>query len=83
MTPSLGAYDMILGRDFMQTHGIDLRFSNATIEWDSKVIPFSDADDVLETSHSNDSQLKRPCDGTSQGLNHEKFIPRDTQFGNP
>ena len=56
MTPSLGAYDMILGRDFMQAYGIDIRFSNATIEWDSKVIPFSDADDVLRMLRSSDPQ---------------------------
>ena len=47
---------MILGRDFMQAYGIDIRFSNATIEWDSKVIPFSDADDVLRMLRSSDPQ---------------------------
>ena len=31
---SFGNYDFIFGRDYMQKYGIDLRFSNNTIEWD-------------------------------------------------
>lgn len=34
------AYDVILGRDILETFGIDVRFSTHTVEWDDATIPF-------------------------------------------
>ena len=45
VTPSLGAYDMIIGRDLLEFLGIDIHFSNHTIMWDSASMPFKDVDD--------------------------------------
>ena len=41
---NLGAYDMIIGRDLLQFLGIDIKFSNQTIVWDNREIPFKDVD---------------------------------------
>jgi hypothetical protein len=50
VTKSLGAYDMILGRDLLTDLGIDIRFSTNTVEWDNSEIPMKDTD--LETQES-------------------------------
>ena len=42
LAKNLGAYDMIIGRDVMTDLGIDILFSNMTIEWDDSEIPFKD-----------------------------------------
>lgn len=44
VAPDLGAYDMIIGRDLLQDLGIDIRFSDKTVEWDGVSIPFKDSD---------------------------------------
>ena len=46
VTPTLGHYDMIIGRDMMEFLGIDIKFSDHTIVWDGRTIPFRDADDT-------------------------------------
>ena len=51
VTESLGAYDMIIGRDMMEFLGIDIRFSNHTIEWDFANMPFKDSDETFEENH--------------------------------
>jgi len=57
VTKDLGAYDMIIGRDVLQNLGIDLRFSDSTVEWDGAEIPFKDIDSTLESSfHIADSK---------------------------
>ena len=40
VTKSMGAYDMIIGRDMLEDLGIDIRFSDKTIEWDDHTVPF-------------------------------------------
>ena len=35
VSPDLGAYDMIIGRDLLQSLGIDIWFSDQTIRWDN------------------------------------------------
>ena len=58
VTETLAPYDMIIGRDVLSDLGIDLLFSNNTIEWDDSQIPFKDADATLnESYHVNDSNL--------------------------
>ncbi len=46
MTPTLGAYDLIIGRDLMEFLGIDIRFSTQEIEWDNATVPFKDTDEI-------------------------------------
>jgi Aspartyl protease len=50
ITKTLGAYDMIIGRDVLTDLGIDIRFSNHTIEWDNSEIPMKDIDATFEDS---------------------------------
>ena len=51
VTKSLGSYDMIIGRDIMEELGIDLRFSDLTVNWDGHSCPFKDGDATLEDSY--------------------------------
>ena len=52
VTKTLGAYDMIIGRDLLQFLGIDVRFSNMTVEWEGASMPFKEADaSPLESYH--------------------------------
>lgn len=55
VAPNLGVYDMIIGRDMLQDLGINLRFSDLTIEWDGAEIPFKDSDSRLESFFIQDS----------------------------
>jgi hypothetical protein len=41
---------MIIGRDVLTDLGIDIRFSNNTIEWDNSEIPMKDVDAQFEDS---------------------------------
>ena len=50
VTPSLGNYDMIIGRDILQDLKIDILFSKQIVEWDDSQIPFKDADAPVEES---------------------------------
>ena len=38
VTKDLGTYDMLLGRDFLRTTGIDLKFSSGTMTWNDTEI---------------------------------------------
>ena len=40
----LGAYDMIIGRDILEDLGIDIQFSDQTVEWSGQTMPFKDRD---------------------------------------
>ena len=56
VAPSLGSYDVILGRDFMQDLGIDILNSECTIQWDGASIPMKDTDDkASEMFHIGDT----------------------------
>ena len=47
VTKSLGAYDMIIGRDILEFLGIDIKFSDQTVEWGFASLPFKDQDSNL------------------------------------
>ena len=56
VSKSLGAYDMIIGRDLLEDLGIDLKFSSQTVEWDDSELPFKESDAVPEIAyHIRDS----------------------------
>ena len=42
VTPNLGSYDMISGRDMLQDLKIDIRFSTHEVEYDDAVLPFKE-----------------------------------------
>ncbi len=52
---NLGAYDMIIGRDVLRDLGINIKFSDMTVEWDNSTIPFKDIDDVPRAYYIQDS----------------------------
>ena len=56
VTKSMGAYDMIIGREMMRNLGIDIRCSDDMIHWDESKIPFKDmtSDSLAETYHIDD-----------------------------
>ena len=47
----MGAYDMIIGRDILSFLGIDIKFSNLTVEWDGAEMPFKPIDATIQTSY--------------------------------
>jgi hypothetical protein len=52
VTKSMGAYDMIIGRDLLDDLGFIINFSEHTVTWDEASMPFKDlTDDVLENFH--------------------------------
>ena len=76
MADDLGAHDMIIGRDVLSDLGIDLRFSNQTIEWDESQIPFKNIDATLEEAfHIDDPEL---LDNTKSP--HIKPVPQDNDY---
>ncbi len=44
VSPNLGNYDMILGRDILSDLKMDPRFSTQCVEWEGASIPFKDTD---------------------------------------
>ena len=46
---NMGAYDMIIGRDVLSFLGIDIRFSDQTVEWEGAEMPFKPVDATPET----------------------------------
>ena len=44
---NLGAHDAIIGRDIMEFLGIDIRFSDQTVEWDGASMPFKELKAIL------------------------------------
>ena len=44
VTKDLGAHDMIIGRDILELLGVDIRFSDQTVQWGTKCMPFKDQD---------------------------------------
>ena len=44
VTKDLGTHDMIIGRDILEPLGVDIWFSNQTVQWGTKCMPFKDQD---------------------------------------
>ena len=51
VTEDLGAYDMIIGRDLLLFLGIDVRFSNQTVEWGNAIMPFKERDSTVHDAY--------------------------------
>jgi hypothetical protein len=50
VTPTLGAYDMILGRKALSELGIYIKFSNHTIVWNNVAVNMKSIDATIEES---------------------------------
>ena len=48
---SLGAYDMIVGRDVLTDLKIDILFSSQEVVWDCHTMPFKDIDEPMRSSY--------------------------------
>ena len=48
---NLGAHDAIIGRDIMEFLGIDIRFSDQTVEWDGASMPFKEGDSTMQDAY--------------------------------
>ena len=69
VTESLGAYDMIIGRDMLNFLGIDIRFSDMTVQWEGAVMPFKNPDaSEIEAFHIKEDPV------TTQTSNRLKRI---------
>ena len=88
VTKSLGAYDMIIGRDLLEFLGIDIKFSTKTVEWDSAVMPFKDVDDIAEAFHVDEppqvvdasDRLKRILDAKYEAADLEAVCRSQDQL---
>ena len=78
VTKSLGAYDMIIGRDAMSDLGIDILFSAKTVTWDGVSIPFRDPDmDVHQLYHVSDSPAVTESVSRIKKILDAKYAPAD------
>ena len=89
VTDSLGANDMLIGRDILQFLGIDIRFSEQTVEWGHVSIPFKDADATSKDAyhiHEDDQlsdatdRLKRILDAKCEAANLDDVITAQDQL---
>ncbi len=52
VTPNMGAYDMIIGRDILESLGFVIDFKDHTIHWDKSQMPFKDlTQNPIESYH--------------------------------
>jgi len=51
VSSSLGAYDMIIGRDILSALGIKFDFTTMSMEWEQAVVPMKDSDAVAHESY--------------------------------
>ena len=89
VTKTLGAYDMIIGRDLLEFLGMDVRFSNLTVEWEGSSMPFKDLHaSPLESYHINDpvsveeraTRVKRILDAKYEPADLESVCSKQTQL---
>ncbi len=80
VTPDMGAYEMIIGRDILEFLKVDIRFSDMTIEWEGSTMPFkaydakpNDSYHVQEAEHVSDSMER------IKGILDAKYEPADLQ----
>lgn len=87
--PSLGQYDLIIGRDLLRDLAIDLNFSTSTISWNGNTMPMKTAinrdlmyvpdPERLEESHDdvNDRKAPPPVHDVVASLTH---LSEDERF---
>lgn len=76
VTPTLGNYDMILGRDFLRDMKINLKFDDETIQWDHVSILFKDIDGtILDSYHVQEPNLIATETQRLQSILDAKYEP--------
>ena len=80
VTPNLGNYDMILGRDLLQELGIILNFQNATIQWEHAICPMKSTD--KKTNYNiqaaiEDSKSLKDATSRMKQILEAKYEPAD------
>jgi hypothetical protein len=78
VSPNLGAYDMIIGRDILSALGFKFDFATMTIEWDHAHVPMKDSAQVAEEAFYV-QDLEAVLDATSQikGILDAKYEQAD------
>ena len=79
---------MIIGRDMMEFLGIDIKFSDHTIVWDGRTIPFRDADDTsaslcvdepVQVTEAQD-RLKKILDAKYEAADLDEIVDSQDQL---
>ena len=76
---SLGVYDMIIGRDMLSFLGIDIRFSNHTVEWGTASIPFKDVAQETACFHVEEPEHLQEATKRLQKILEAKYEPADLE----
>jgi hypothetical protein len=80
VTKSLGAYDMIIGRDLLEFLGIDVKFSDMTVEWGNASMPFKKYDSTVAKSyHINDPVSVEERTQRVKEILEAKYMPADLE----
>jgi hypothetical protein len=78
VAPTLGSYDMIIGRDILQDLGIDIQFSTGTVHWDGNEVPLKPYDATEEqTYHVQDSYAVDEATERLKGILDAKYEAAD------
>ena len=78
VAPTLGNYDMILGRDFLRDMKIDLQFSTERVVWEHVSMPFKDTDStILESYYVQDPTTMTEEAARIKGIMDAKYEPAD------
>ena len=89
VTKTLGAYDMIIGRDILTDLGFKFDFTNQTVEWDGISIPMKDGDATEEESFfvpdpesvdDSADRLKKILDAKYEPADLQKVCQEQTQL---
>ena len=80
ITPNMGAYDMILGRDILSDLKINLQFSDNTVVWDQSSIPMKDPHSVeQEVYHIDDPASVNEATERLKSILDAKYEKADLQ----
>ena len=78
VTKTLGAYDMILGRDILADLGFKFDFTTMSVEWDGISIPMKDSDSTMEENfHIPDPELLEESAERLKKILDAKYVPAD------
>ena len=79
VTKSLGAHDMTIGRDILEFLGIDIKFSDKTIEWGFATMPFKDQDAGLNDFYLEEPQLVEEASDRLKKILDAKYEAADLE----
>jgi hypothetical protein len=80
VTKSLGAYDMIIGQDLLEFLGIDVKFSDMTVEWENASMPFKEYNSrAAESYHINDPASVEEQTQCVKEILEAKYVPADLE----